>query len=170
MKLILTKGFLLICLLGLGFNNISAQTITKQVEVQTFDLIRSKGDLLILQDSSIVLSNTLKNSYLQLSVEDIHFVNVQIKKSKSAQGALLGVLLGVIPGTLILAGVSQMDGIDAIFLGPAGLVLGGTAFIGGAIAGGIIGARIGRSVSVNIPINGNQKLYEKQKLQLQSYF
>src|SRR5690606_6787703 len=116
----------------------------------------------------IVLSNTLKNSYLQLSVEDIHFVNVQIKKSKSAQGALLGILLGVIPGTLILAGVSQMDGIDAIFLGPAGLVLGGTVFIGGAIAGGIIGARIGRSVSVNIPINGNQKLYEKQKLQLQS--
>lgn len=168
MKIILTLTLFVFSLLS--FNISSAQSKKKHVEVQTFDLIKSKGDLLILQDSSVILSNTPKNSSTQLSVEDIHFINVQTKKSKSAQGALLGVLLGIIPGTLILASASQMDGLEALLVGPAALVLGGTVFIGGAIAGGIIGARIGRSVTVNIPINGNQKLYEKQKLQLQSYF
>ncbi len=167
MKHILTPVFLLICLFG--FNLSSAQK-AKQYEIQTFAMTKSKGDLVILQDSSIVLSNTMKNSSTELSVEDIHFINVQTKKSKSFQGALIGILLGAIPGTLIMASASQLEGWEAVLAGPATVVLGGSVFIGGAIAGGFIGARLGRSVTVNIPINGNQKLYEKQKLQLQSYF
>lgn len=167
MRHILTS-IVVICLFATNF--CLAQESQKHVEIRTFDLAKQNGDLLLLQDSSVILSNTMKNLSTELSVENIHYINIQTKKSKSAEGALLGILIGAIPGTLILAGVSQMDGLEALFFAPAGIVLGGTLFIGGAIAGGIIGARMGRSVTVNIPINGNQKLYEKQKLQLQSYF
>lgn len=168
MKLNLTQIFFVVSVLG--FNQLYAQSNSKHVEIQTFNLTKPQGNHLILEDSSVVLSNASKNTNIQLPVEDIHIIKIQTKKSKSGEGALLGILLGVIPGTLILASASQMSGLEALLVGPATVVLGGTVFIGGAIAGGIIGARLGRSFSVNIPINGNQKLYEKQKLQLQSYF
>lgn len=165
MRHILTPILVLISLLA--FNLCSAQETKKHVEVQTFDLKKSRGDKLILEDSTIVLSSSLYKYSTQLSIEDIHFINVETKKNNSGEGALLGVLIGIIPGAIILVSAANPNSLEEYLFGPA---IGGTVLLAGGIIGGIIGARLGKGVSVNIPINGNQQLYEKQKLQLQSYF
>ncbi len=138
-------------------------------EVKTFEAHRKKiGYLRSLEADSILLTDTREQSIL-LAVEDIHYIDLRTKRDRSGRGLLVGMAIGSIPGLAILAGAASMDGIEAILLGPATVVLGIGALVGGVILGGRIGLKAGRGSAIHIPINGNRGLYEKQKDQLKPF-
>ncbi len=138
-------------------------------EVKTFATHRKTvGYLRSLGQDSIQMSNAREQSIL-LAVEDIHYIDLRTKRDRSGAGLLLGMAIGSIPGLAILAGAGNMDGIEALLVGPAMVVLGIGALVGGVILGGRIGIKAGRGSAIHIPINGNRGLYERQKEQLRPF-
>jgi hypothetical protein len=117
-----------------------------------------------LNDSLIVISSVSgqETQYIEVSnVSDIKFR----KKGKTAKGLFIGAALGAVTGALIGSATYDDDG----FFGDSfrGIYALGTGLIG-AGAGGLIGGILG-SAKINVPLNGNQKEYEKRRDELEKY-
>ena len=98
------------------------------------------------------------------NVEDISNIEIIDKKDNENFGTLIGIAIGSIPGLILMSKFFE-NSIDGLFAGIIGIPVG----LAGAIGGGVIGYQTSKGAIITIPINGNKKLYEKQKLKLQQY-
>ena len=125
---------------------------------------KSKGYLTEIADSAVIVTN--------LSTSESQIVNVDVmneikfkRKGGLGRGLLYGAIVGMASGAVLgyLSGDSDRGIIRAAE--DKALVLGIALSIPGAIIGGIIG----HNTKIKIPINGNQKTYERQKEKLKKY-
>ena len=133
------------------------------------------GAILLLKDSSILVSNSLvKEDYYsgnyevaELYINDINLIS-QRRRAGPLGGALLGAVVGLGVGALTArivegpthtssSGWPDFSRISYYVFIPAGAVVGG-------ITGGIIGG-----IKIEIPINGSMENYNRKKKKLGRY-
>jgi len=138
----------------------------------TNDSLKLKGILYELQDSSIIISNSLLiKNYPDGDFEltKIYIHEIEILKTRRTKNIGRGILIGAVSGIVIGGMIGLIDGDDppSMFSWSAGdkatffgVFLGGI----GAVTGGTIGV-----VRVNFKINGNIQSYKSQKKKMQKY-
>jgi len=167
-----TKYNYLLCLLIILLSvqiPLFAQLKTPSAVVHNFNESKHKGYLTNLEDSTIMLQN-INTQFESILIEDIHRIDIIVKKDLSGPGLILGAAIGALPGILIFSiRDKEAQGLDAILGGLARLIFGPVIMVAGGIIGGVVGFAAGKGAVVQIPINGNQKLYNKQKEKLKKY-
>ena len=138
----------------------------------TIDSLKLKGILYELQDSSIVISNSLVvKNYPDGDYEltRIYIREIDKIKTRRTKNTGRGILIGAVSGIAIGGIIGLVDGDDppgwfAMTAGEKATFLG--VFLGGcgAITGGAIG-----TIRINFTINGNVQSYRSQKRKMQKY-
>jgi hypothetical protein len=138
------------------------QLSKREIKLDLVDGGTKKGYLKQLTQDSIVLS---KNGVLITSaVNDVVSLNIIKKKDHRGKGAIIGMILGAIPGIMLISQASnrKQDLINTI-ISPVEFGVGITLTVSGAIIGGIIGHNNSRGTTITIPINASNDLYKRQK-------
>jgi hypothetical protein len=147
------------------FSSDKGLTSKNEIELELVDGGSQNGYLSLMMSNKVLLS---KNGEINTTnVNDILNIKVVKKKNNTELGTLLGVAIGALPGLLLLheSKTREKNYIDILIL-PAEVAVGTTLAVGGAIAGGIIGNRLSRGITVTYPINASRDLYQRQKAKI----
>lgn len=140
----------------------STKLSKNELQLNLVDGHYKKGYLGSFMTDSILLFNNYGDS--KTSVNDILNIKVIKKKENKAIGTFLGIVIGSLPGILMINGTKRREkSLVDVLVVPAELALGTTITLGGAIAGGIIGRNMSKGVTVTYPINASNDLYKRQK-------
>jgi hypothetical protein len=135
--------------------------------------LKSKGILYELQDSAIIISNSLVVKNYPDGNYELTKINIQeIDKIRTRRTRNIGrgILVGAVSGIVIGGIIGLIDGDDppdTWFAMTAGeKAAGGGVILGvfGGVAGGLVG-----TIRVNFKINGNIHTYRSKKKKLQKY-
>jgi hypothetical protein len=190
-----TLSFIIILLINLSICLNAQDTIRKVKIYRTWvskmdKTTKTKGVLYEVKDSSILVTNSLipedylSNNFYTINIHiieaiELHINNIETIKVRRKNSVGKGILIGLFSGFAAGALMGIVDGDDPYSRSSSGVFMGdlfqftaeekiillGTPL---AIIGAGIGAWIG-SAKVIIPINGNIKVYKRNRKKLKKY-
>jgi hypothetical protein len=134
-----------------------------EINLVLIDGTIKKGFLKQLYPDSILLSRN--GVLITSSVNDVINLNIIKKKDNRGSGALLGAILGAIPGIFVISQAKnrKTDPLTSIITFPIEYGFGLTLTAFGTVVGGVIGYNFTRGTTITIPINASKDLYKRQK-------
>lgn len=152
-KSILLLAVILWCISFAGAQNVTIRQFSKDETFGKIDSLMEDSISLLLQPQNIK----------RFDIEEVEKVTVHTGKGTKGFGLAIGAAIGTIPGILLVT--YKRDSFDGLLHNIIGIPL----IPVGAILGGIIGFQQGRSGTIEIPIMGNKKLYQKQKEKIKEF-
>ncbi len=134
--------------------------------LKMYESEKEMGNLVELQDSSVVFYSMNQGIETQMPVTDINLIEFKKSGTRFGQGFMIGAVGGFVLGAVSAASYPDLGGKsssgDAVVVG--GLLFGAL----GGMAGGIVGGFFPKA-KITIPINAKQSNYNREKARMKIF-